>query len=86
MNQFSPRPSVSHKGRSELFRKSAEKFAAQGSPPVKLTPVANGKKSAIRKTLTPLGSRVNKFEMTLMLFSGAWGKMIHFKNLKQKIS
>ncbi len=25
-----------------------------------------------------------KFEMTLMLFSGAWGKMIHEKNLKQK--
>jgi hypothetical protein len=23
--------------------------------------------------------------MTLMLFSGAWGKMIHEKNLKQKI-
>ncbi len=27
-----------------------------------------------------------KFEITLMLFSGAWGKMIHGKNLKQKIS
>ncbi len=26
------------------------------------------------------------FEMTLMLFSGAWGKMIHQRNLKQKIS
>ncbi len=26
----------------------------------------------------------NKFEMTLMLFSGSWGKMIHEKNLKQK--
>ncbi len=25
-----------------------------------------------------------KLEMTLMLFSGAWGKMIHEKNLKQK--
>jgi hypothetical protein len=25
-----------------------------------------------------------KFEMTLMLFSGAWGKVIHEKNLKQK--
>jgi hypothetical protein len=25
-----------------------------------------------------------KFEMTLLLFSGAWGKMIHEKNLKQK--
>ncbi len=27
-----------------------------------------------------------KFEMTLMLFLGAWGKVIHEKNLKQKIS
>ncbi len=25
-----------------------------------------------------------KFEMILMLLSGAWGKMIHEKNLKQK--
>jgi hypothetical protein len=27
-----------------------------------------------------------KFDMTLMLFSGAWEKVIHEKNLKQKIS
>ncbi len=27
-----------------------------------------------------------KFELTLMLFSGAWGTMIHEKNLEQKIS
>jgi hypothetical protein len=27
-----------------------------------------------------------KFEMILVLFSGAWEKMIHEKNLKQKIS
>jgi hypothetical protein len=27
-----------------------------------------------------------KFEMTQKLFSGAWGKMIHEKTLKQKIS
>ncbi len=27
-----------------------------------------------------------KFEMNLMLFPGAWGKVIHEKNLKQKIS
>ncbi len=27
-----------------------------------------------------------KFEITLMLFSGAWGKVIHENNLKQKIS
>ncbi len=27
-----------------------------------------------------------KFEMNLMLFPGAWGKMIHEKNMKQIIS
>ncbi len=27
-----------------------------------------------------------KFEITLLLFSGAWGKVMHEKNLKQKIS
>jgi hypothetical protein len=27
-----------------------------------------------------------KFEMILKLLSGAWGKVIHKKNLKQKIS
>ncbi len=27
-----------------------------------------------------------KFEMTLLLFLGAWGKMIREKNLKQNIS
>jgi hypothetical protein len=29
---------------------------------------------------------IKKFKMTLMLFLGAWGKMIHEKNLKQKMS
>jgi hypothetical protein len=28
---------------------------------------------------------LKKFEMVLMLFSGAWGKMIHEKKLNQKI-
>jgi hypothetical protein len=28
---------------------------------------------------------LKKFKMTLALFSGAWGKIIHEKNLKQKI-
>jgi hypothetical protein len=28
---------------------------------------------------------LKKFEMTLILFSGAWKKRIHEKNLKQKI-
>jgi hypothetical protein len=29
---------------------------------------------------------LKKFDMTLLLFSGAWVKVIHEKNLKQKIS
>jgi hypothetical protein len=29
---------------------------------------------------------LRKFEITLMLFSGAWWKMIHEKNLKQQIT
>jgi hypothetical protein len=29
---------------------------------------------------------LGKFEMTIKLFSGTWRKMIHEKNLKQKIS
>jgi hypothetical protein len=29
---------------------------------------------------------IRKFEITVMLFSEAWGKMIYEKNLKKKIS
>jgi hypothetical protein len=32
----------------------------------------------------PWLANLEKFKMTLVLFSGAWGKMIHEKNLKQK--
>ncbi len=39
-----------HSGRFEFFRKFAEIFAAQGAPPVSLTPVAN-EKISIRKVL-----------------------------------
>ncbi len=45
-------------------------------PPVSLTPVA----------CEYLREFSKKFEMVLMLLSGAWGKVIHEKNLKQKIS
>jgi hypothetical protein len=51
MNQFPPSPRVFHYDRFEFFRKFAKIFAAQGLPPVSLTPVANGKKSSIRKIL-----------------------------------
>jgi hypothetical protein len=49
--------------RFKFFQKFAEIFAAQGAPPVSLTPVANGKifnhKSVNNFVWTPLGSRVN---------------------------
>jgi hypothetical protein len=51
MNQFLR---VSHQGRFDfIFLNShfAEIIAAQGVPPVSLTPVAKGKKSSIRKFL-----------------------------------
>jgi hypothetical protein len=57
-------------------------------PPVLLTTVAN----LPLVSLTPvvhldyLREFSKKFEMILMLLSGAWGKVIHEKNLKQKIS
>jgi hypothetical protein len=41
MNQFPPSPRVSHWDRFEFFRKFAEAFASQGTPPVSTTPVAN---------------------------------------------
>jgi hypothetical protein len=62
-------------GRFEFFRKFAEIFAAQGAPPVSLTPVANGK-----------NLQSKKFEITLMLLSGAWGKVIHEAKNLMKLS
>jgi hypothetical protein len=47
--------------------------------PVLLTPVVH-----LDLQISPRSSK--KFEMTLMLLSGAWGKVIHEKNLTQKIS
>jgi hypothetical protein len=66
---------------------------AANLPPVSLTPVANlppvsttqGELVA-KLTCEYLRKFSEKFEMILMLLSGAWGKVIHEKNLKQKIS
>jgi hypothetical protein len=62
-------------------------------PPVLTTPAILVAKFAAGIVVTGGAPRIvnisanfEKFEMTLMLFSGAWGKMIHGKNLKQKIS
>jgi hypothetical protein len=63
-------------------------------PPVSLIPVAN----LPPVPLTPVSlipvvnlelriSRIfEKFGTALMVYSGAWGKLIHEKNQKQKIS
>jgi hypothetical protein len=62
---------------------------------VSLTPVANNGNNI--RLQTPESELEGKnlyicflyrylFEMILMLLSGAWGKVIHEKNLKQKIS
>jgi hypothetical protein len=40
---FSPKPQLHHYGRFKFFQKFAEIFAAQGAPPMSLTPVANEK-------------------------------------------
>jgi hypothetical protein len=55
-------------------------------PPVSLTTVANFQQQHRWCILTCkyLQKISKKFEMTPMLFSEAWGKMIHEKNLKQK--
>ncbi len=54
-------------------------------PPVSLTLVAN-LPPLCTLTCEYLREFSKKFEIILMLLSGAWGKMIHEKNLKQKIS
>jgi hypothetical protein len=46
-------------------------------PPVSLIPVVN-----LELQISPR----KKFETALMVYSGAWGKLIHEKNQKQKIS
>jgi hypothetical protein len=57
---------------------------AANLPPLSLTSVAYWPPAST--TPVVLAVHLEKFEMTLLLFSGAWGKVIHEKNLKQKIS
>ncbi len=63
MNQFPPSPWVYHLGRFNFLRKFAEITAAQGAPPVSLTPMANGKNLQSEKfwlfVWSALGCRVN---------------------------
>jgi hypothetical protein len=70
MNQFPP----SH---LNFFENLWRIFAAQGAPPVSLILVVH-----LHLRISP---RIFLFEITLIIFSGAWGKMIHKKNLKKKI-
>ncbi len=59
-------------------------------PPVSLTMVANLPTVSLIPVVN-LELRIfprifEKFETALMVYSGAWGKLIHEKNQKQKIS
>jgi hypothetical protein len=62
--------SISHKplsiplGPFQIFRKFMEIFAAQGTPPVSLKPVAKRKKSSIIKVLIILFGHLWKVELT----------------------
>jgi hypothetical protein len=56
-------------------------------PPVSLTPVANLPPVSLTSVACEyLCEFSKKFEMILLLLSGVRGKVIHEKNLKQKIS
>jgi hypothetical protein len=62
---------------------------AANLPPVSMTPMANlppvsTTQEELVANLMPVS--LIPAAMALMLFSGAWGKVIHEKNLKQKIS
>ncbi len=74
-------PWVTHEGRFEFFRTNAEIFAAQGS---NLPPCCWYRRCTL--TCEYINEFPKNFEMILTLYSGAWGKMIHEKNLKLKIS
>jgi hypothetical protein len=51
-----------------------------------VTKFAAGVVDTLTLTCEYLREFSKKFEMILMLLSGAWGKVIHEKNLEQKIS
>jgi hypothetical protein len=60
----SPKPLIIPLGRFEFFRKYAQIYAAQGAPPVSLTPLANEKKSSIRKVSIIFLEHLCKVELT----------------------
>ncbi len=81
MDQFPPSPWVTHEGRFEFFRTSWKYLQLK-------VQFFHQCRWYRRCTLTCeyLREFSKNFEMILTLFSGAWGKMIHVKSLKQKIS
>jgi hypothetical protein len=62
-------------------------FATANLPPVSTTLAVPVAKFSTDVVDTTGGNRniLEKFKMILMLFLGAWEKMIHQKNLKHKI-
>jgi hypothetical protein len=65
----------------------AEIFASHGTPLISTTPVANLAANINTHCASNVSSNfLKKFKTALMGYQGAWGKLIHEKNLKSKIS
>ncbi len=87
INHLPPKPLKLTLESFRIFPKFAEIFTSQGAPPVppSLITVANLPRCQ-RHRWCSLGEISKKFETALIGYSGAWGKLIHEKNLKSKIS
>jgi hypothetical protein len=82
---FPPSPEYLIRTVSNFFQKFAEIVASQGAPPVSTTLqgkfAAGVNDTAINDTGGKVATSV-KFEMVIMVYSVAWGKLIHKKKLK----
>ncbi len=78
MNQFPPSLWDYHSGHFKFFRKAEEIFAAQGAPPVSLTPVANEKKIQSEKFLFFFLGHLRLVELTCwLIFSFKFPLLCH---------
>ncbi len=65
MNQFPPKPRVSHLDRFEFFEKFAEIFASQYETPVSTTPEQFATGSKLPPVSTTLAANLSPLSMTL---------------------
>jgi hypothetical protein len=90
MNQLPPSPRVSHYDRFEFFRTFAEIFASQGAPPHRHQRTGGKFATGVNDTCgSPLSCEYlrqfsKKFETALMVYSGAWEKLINEKTRSRK--